>query len=790
MARPKDKFRSQTFGDAFLDKSERERSRLKLTLAKQMQKDIGRMLDEEIHSDLTIAVGNRTIPVHRFFIKTRSKRIFGRLVELANAEPQSKLMTMPWWLDYDTLIILFHQLYNVNSVDGEIDEIDIAAGYTMVDYLLSLLSEKKPESVRRRMRRIRKEDEDMNGEETTDLEPLEEPEVLTNGVQDVHNETVTRGEEVQDKVMPQVNGVEECSAQAVEVSSDVENDKQDNKCDNCDSDNTDIVQKAAEEDTQLSDIDDVVEENPNLSELIKMSYDITVPYNTCSVLGEDLLRGFLQDLDYDCIITVSDVHFKAHRSLLTARSAYFEAMLSGSWAESDSHEIKLEGVTPGVMEQTLLYLYGGVTDLIDSCTLSELIMVADMYGLDGLRDVVLYNLRRDYCHFFHKPCSVCEEGVLITLCLTVTYNMAEMQERCTKWINNNRIKIWRTEAFARLPPEIIEICYNTAASSMDISNVIRVMMDCQRMNRTIPHLKRNETVLHYITLLMDSATEYTSRNFNHLINSPHFINLDKDLAFKIDLLEELFESVIKSLSMKTACEAYVSLTKIYNNVTCPSCYASEDFNIGEKFISSLLKMSEAFLKMHIHQVINTENWDLLPKDFQTHLLATSNFVCVEGVSKSRKAPPKLTSMLEKSSPHSDKQGATQKSVTGKTVTTSSTNVGGDPSSRQVMRPKKPLPKKPDQSTKGGQLKLRLSPDGSVESLSSRGSVSSARGTNSSTRASPTEFVPVVGNGIMLADIPLEPVDDGVAQRAILPPPIHSLEQLQPILVWEQVTQNN
>lgn len=44
MARPKDKFRSQTIGDAFLDKSERERSRLKLTLAKQMQKDIGRYI--------------------------------------------------------------------------------------------------------------------------------------------------------------------------------------------------------------------------------------------------------------------------------------------------------------------------------------------------------------------------------------------------------------------------------------------------------------------------------------------------------------------------------------------------------------------------------------------------------------------------------------------------------------------------------------------------------------------------------------------------------------------------
>lgn len=71
-----------------------------------------------------------------------------------------------------------------------------------------------------------------------------------------------------------------------------------------------------------------------------------------------------------------------------------------------------------------------------------------------------------YLLLYFQPCSVCEEGVLITLCLSVTYNMAEMQERCTKWINTNRIKIWRTEAFARLPPEVMEICYNAAVSSM------------------------------------------------------------------------------------------------------------------------------------------------------------------------------------------------------------------------------------------------------------------------------------------------------------------------------------
>ena len=143
----------------------------------------------------------------------------------------------------------------------------------------------------------------------------------------------------------------------------------------------------------------------------------------------------------------------------------------------------------------------------------------------------------------------------------------------------------------------------------------------------------------------------------------------QDLAFKIDLLEELFESVIKSLSLKTACEAYVSLAQIYRKVTEmiePGVWCTEvrksylienlmnanmllieiallvitfsniynnlihehflqDFNIGGKFISSLQQMSEAFLQMHIHQLINTKNWDLLPTYFQTHLLESMQF---------------------------------------------------------------------------------------------------------------------------------------------------------------------
>jgi hypothetical protein len=288
----------------------------------------------------------------------------------------------------------YSQLYNVNSVDGEIDEVDIAAGHTMVDYLLSLLTEKKPNQKEERSsdeeeeeegeERMRKVGQSMNGEET--LKWVEPPggesvnggEALKwaepPGDENVNGEEALKwaepagGESVNGKEASKwaeppggenVNGEEALKWAEPPADESVEvnrTNQKNNVCDkmesnknveeqlrNCVRENvalndtvtdnnsySDIktngpemmgehcnIDKSetekCEEDLKLSDAEDMVEEKHNLSELIKMSYDITVPYDTCSVMGEDLLRGYLQNMDYDCIITVSDVHFKAHR---------------------------------------------------------------------------------------------------------------------------------------------------------------------------------------------------------------------------------------------------------------------------------------------------------------------------------------------------------------------------------------------------------------------------------------------------------------------------------------------
>lgn len=73
----------------------------------------------------------------------------------------------------------------------------------------------------------------------------------------------------------------------------------------------------------------------------------------------------------------------------------------------------------------------------------------------------------------------------------------------------------------------------------------------------------------------------------------------QDLAFKIDLLEELFEGVIKSLSMKTACLAYVSLTKVYKNVTEGGeyyvCYAGEVRTTDNNIFYYYVRVFQIFL---------------------------------------------------------------------------------------------------------------------------------------------------------------------------------------------------
>ena len=65
--------------------------------------------------------------------------------------------------------------------------------------------------------------------------------------------------------------------------------------------------------------------------------------DSCSKFGADLLQLYRSGQDSDATLKVGDARFQTHRCVLCARSEYFATMLNGSWSESSTSTITLEG---------------------------------------------------------------------------------------------------------------------------------------------------------------------------------------------------------------------------------------------------------------------------------------------------------------------------------------------------------------------------------------------------------------------------------------------------------------
>ncbi|KFR15911.1 BTB/POZ domain-containing protein 8, partial [Opisthocomus hoazin] len=153
---------------------------------------------------------------------------------------------------------------------------------------------------------------------------------------------------------------------------------------------------------------------------------------TASVLGEDLMMLYKKHCCPDINICVEGKDFQAHRAILCARSSYFAAMLSGSWAESSQERITLQGISHVEMSVILLFIYGGILDFPDEVDVGRMLGIADMYGLDGLKEVAIYILKRDYCNFFQKPVPGKQQPVLECMAIAHSLGVENLYAACLK----------------------------------------------------------------------------------------------------------------------------------------------------------------------------------------------------------------------------------------------------------------------------------------------------------------------------------------------------------------------
>ncbi|NXY27443.1 BTBD8 protein, partial [Pomatorhinus ruficollis] len=181
---------------------------------------------------------------------------------------------------------------------------------------------------------------------------------------------------------------------------------------------------------------------------------------TASVLGEDLLMLYKKCCCPDINICVEGKGFQAHRAILCARSSYFAAMLSGSWAESSQEHITLQGISHAEMNVILHFIYGAILDFPDEVDVGYIRMlgIADMYGLDGLKEVAIYILKKDYCNFFQKPVPGKQQPVLECMAIAHSFGVENLYAACMKWVGKHFARCFSEKSFANLPTELQNNC--------------------------------------------------------------------------------------------------------------------------------------------------------------------------------------------------------------------------------------------------------------------------------------------------------------------------------------------
>lgn len=89
--------------------------------------------------------------------------------------------------------------------------------------------------------------------------------------------------------------------------------------------------------------------------------------------------------------------FHAHKVVMAASSPWFETLFTNGMKETYSNEITLADTDPAVFEKVLRHCYGMEVDIIDIQQAEKIVVLADRFGIDGLKEEAFRFTRLELC---------------------------------------------------------------------------------------------------------------------------------------------------------------------------------------------------------------------------------------------------------------------------------------------------------------------------------------------------------------------------------------------------------
>uniref|UniRef100_A0ABK9MIH6 BTB domain-containing protein n=1 Tax=Glossina morsitans morsitans TaxID=37546 RepID=A0ABK9MIH6_GLOMM len=276
-------------------------------------------------------------------------------------------------------------------------------------------------------------------------------------------------------------------------------------------------------------------------------------------LGEDLLKMFLQEIATDMIVEVHGRRIKAHKCILRSRCQYFAAMLAGN---QTTGVVSLQGYSYSAVHFALCHIYSGASHPPDGISLMELAALADLLGLEGLKEVTSHALKTNYCHNFHKPCSGCIDGILQVLPVALNHALDDLYRKCLRWTCRHYLKVWPTRQFAQLPPDILARCRQQIVAYLSSETVLDTVLDCDNLLGQLASYRWGALCENLVRDILDAAYAYMADHFASLIASDSFLSLGHDRSCHIPRLEGVLLRTASSLTPDQACRTYQRITRL------------------------------------------------------------------------------------------------------------------------------------------------------------------------------------------------------------------------------------
>ncbi|KAL5293024.1 KIAA1107 family protein [Megaselia abdita] len=278
-------------------------------------------------------------------------------------------------------------------------------------------------------------------------------------------------------------------------------------------------------------------------------------------LGEDLLKMFIQELATDVAIEVNGRLIKAHKCILRSRCQYFAAMLAGDWNDGNN-ALALPGFSYSSVHFALCHIYSGASHPPEGISLMELAALADLLGLEGLKEVTSHALKVNYCHNFHKPCSGCIDGILQVLPVALNHALDDLYRKCLKWTCKYYMKVWPTRHFAQLPEDIFKRCRQQIVAYMTSESVLETILDCDSLLSQLATYRWAVVVENLTRDILEAAYNYISEHFANVIASDYFLSLGHDKSKYIMHLENIILHTAATLCPDQACRSYQRITRL------------------------------------------------------------------------------------------------------------------------------------------------------------------------------------------------------------------------------------